>query len=187
MRNNDNNITRRMNLILWFLVVAFPFYLLGLQFYFSAKGALLSSAVAAAFGALASMTAKKNSAWQSAVSLLSPFVFVGSVVLFCPVPAAMLFGLCLAVLFVLLNISQHSSVALVAGGRAELSHLLQSAANNHLTAKYKDLLRAWSMGAAGSFLLFALIGSHWLAYIPLVAIAVVLSSVIRSSSGKESK
>lgn len=147
----------------------------------------MSSAVAAAFGGLASLTAKKNTFWRPSLTLLSPFVFILSILLMCPLPATLLYGLSLSLLFIVLSTTRDNAENLVAGGRGELLLLLQSAAVSHLIKKYSELLRAWSIGALVSFILFSFMPSAWTAFVPLAAIAVVLSSVLSSSSGKELK
>lgn len=180
-------MTRRMSFVLWFFVVAAPYYLLGLHFHFSAKGSLLSSAIAAAFGGLNSLAAKKHTVWQPALTLLSPFAFIGSFLLFCPAPVSLLFGLTLTALFVILCKAEHGAYSIVREGRGELSLLLQSAADSHLTQKYAQLFRSWSIGTLVTFTVYSMFPSPWIAFIPLTAIAVLLSSVVNSGAHKEFK
>lgn len=187
MKAADNMNIRRMNFVLWYLVIAAPFHLLGLQFYFSSKGTLLSSAIAAAFGALLIPAATRRTALQPSLTLLSPFLLIGCFYLSFPTHQTLLFSLAVVSLSAGLQIVSQTKHTVVSGGRGELSLILKSAADPLLLKNYQLACKAWASAGIATVLVSSAIVSPWTAFLLPVAIAVILSSVINSPDAKEKR
>jgi hypothetical protein len=178
---------RRMNFFLWYLVIAAPFYLLGLQFYFSSKGTLLSSAIAAAFGALLIPAGNKHAALQPSLTLMSPFLLIACFYLSFPTHQALLFSLAVVSLSAGLQIVSQTQQSVVSGGRGELSLILKSAADPVLLKNYQLACKAWAAAGIVTVLVSSTLTSQWTAFLLPAAIAVILSSVINSRDAKENR
>jgi hypothetical protein len=187
MKKVDITIQRRMLVFLWFLAFAIPFHLFGLHFYFSSKGALLSSAIAAGFGGGILRTFRNRPEWHSNLSLLAPFVFVGNFYLFCPSSIGLLYGLTATSLCVCLWTQRRLLAKTSAGGRGEMAAYLQAAADPQLLAQFEQLFVSWSAASLAVVVLYAFVGSQWVAFVSLLSFAVILSSVVNFGNSKESK
>jgi hypothetical protein len=187
MKAADNMNNRRMNFFLWYLVIAAPFHLLGLQFYFSSKGTLLSSAIAAAFGALLIPAGYKHTGLQPTLTLISPFLLIACFYLSFPTHQTMLFGLAVISLSAGLQIVTQTKHTVMGGGRGELSLILKSAADPLLLKNYQLACKAWAAAGIVTVLVSSAIASQWTAFLLPAAIAVILSSVINSPHAKENR
>ncbi|NBW80380.1 hypothetical protein EBR21_01370 [bacterium] len=187
MKKVDITIQRRMLVFLWFLAFALPFYLFGLHFYFSSKAALLSSAIAAGFGGGILRGARHRPEWHANLTLLAPFIFVGTFYLFCPSMIGLLYALTATSLCICLWSQRRLSAGTYSGGRGEMTAYLQSAAAPHLLVHFEQLFVSWSAASLAVVVLFAIVGSQWVAFVSLLSFAVVLSSMVNFGNSKEPK
>jgi hypothetical protein len=64
---------------------------------------------------------------------------------------------------------------------------LQAAADPQLLAQFEQLFVSWSAASLAVVVLYAFIGSQWVAFVSLLSFAVILSSVVNFGNSKESK
>jgi uncharacterized membrane protein YoaK (UPF0700 family) len=185
MRAVEISINRSMQCILWFIVLSTLFYLLGLHYYFSSKGSLLSSAIAACFGAPFLNALRRPFRKSLTLTFTLPFIFVLAIYVFCPSRWGLLFALVLVGFCMGVWSEKHRSSGIVGGGRSELIMRLQSAGAPYLTEQFEVMFRLWSSLCLISVLVFAIFPSHWVAFIPLAAIAVRISSVLDLQTAQE--
>jgi len=169
---------------LWFLVLAIPADGLALQFYYSSKGALLSSAIAGCFGALLSLSLPQG--LKDFLSLLSPFILVACIVLLMPLGLTCLYALTLATLLSSLLVLKERAEK-QSGGRSELVAALRSLAQPAAQQPFRNLFILWSVITVATILLERMIALQSVALIPMSAIAIILSSVLDSEHQKEPK
>lgn len=170
-----------------FFTAAWPLFQLTMQYHYSAKGSILSSAIAASFGGLILMARKsETNMWTQRLTVLSPFVLTTLVYFIMPHKSALLYGLVLSLGIQLFNqmkfpFSDHT------GSRSELLTKLTSLFTARSSVHLQKLFLYWATLSLASTLLHKIWPSQFTVCIPLLAFAVFAGSVQNSLAAEESK
>jgi uncharacterized membrane protein len=170
-----------------FLTAAWPLYQLTMQYHYSAKGSILSSAIAASFGGLLLISRRSTSKrWTQRLTALSPFVLTTVVYLIIPHKLGLLYALTLSLVVQLLA-QRKLSNSFSEGSRSELLLKLTSL-NSELGASHlQKLFFYWASFCLISGLLHRMLPSQLSVYIPLLAFAVFSGSVQNLRASEEFK
>jgi len=173
--------------ILVFLAAAWPLFQLTMQYHYSAKGSILSSAIAATFGGFLLVSRRSTSEmWTQRLAALSPFVLTTLIYLVIPHSSGLIYALTLSLLTQILAQRMLSS-SHAEGSRSQLLSKLSSLSSEQCTAHLQKLFFYWAALSFTSGLLHRTWPSQYSVYIPLLAFAVFSGAVQNCRASEESK
>ena len=173
--------------VLAFLIAVWPLYELTMQYHYSAKGSILSSAIAVSFGGLLFVSRRSSSGnWTQRLTTLSPFVLTALVYLIIPHKFGLLYALTLA-LGVQLFSQLTPSAPHNEGSRSELLAKLASMCSEQSAIHLQKLFLYWAPLSLASSLLHRLWPSQLSVCVPMLAFAVFSGSVQNLVASEEPK
>lgn len=173
--------------ILVFLAAAWPLFQLTMQYHYSAKGSILSSAIAATFGGFLLVSRRSTSEiWTQRLTALSPFVLTTLIYLVIPHSSGLIYALTLSLLTQILAQRMLSS-SHAEGSRSQLFSKLSSLSSEQCTAHLQKLFFYWAALSFTSSLLHRNWPSQYSVYLPLLAFAVFSGAVQNCRASEESK
>lgn len=159
-----------------FLAAAWPLFQLTMQYHYSAKGSILSSAIAATFGGFLLISRRSTSdMWTQRLTALSPFVLTTLIYLVIPHKSGLIYALTLSLITQIL--AQHMLSSHAEGSRSQLFSKLTSLSSERCAAHLQKLFFYWAALSFTSSLLHRTWPSQFSVCLPLLAFAVFSGAV----------